>query len=91
PYQRMVALIPFEHAEDRDAQAEGVAAFSTLVDETRATDPAAAEMIAGALKYAEKHRDIVVRFGRFPHRNNVLGRTSSVEELAFLEDPGSSF
>lgn len=91
PYQRMVALMPFQHAEDRDAQAEGVAAFSTLVDDTRATDPTAAEMIGGALKFAEKHRDIVARFGRFPHRNDVLGRTSSVEELAFLEQPGSSF
>lgn len=90
-YQRMIALLPFEHAEDRDAQAEGVAAFSTLADEARATDPAAAEMITNALKYAEKHRDIVAKFGRFPHRNAVLGRTSSVEELAFLEQPGSSF
>jgi uncharacterized protein (DUF924 family) len=91
PYQRMVALLPFQHAEDRDAQAEGVAAYSTLLDEVRATDPVAAEMLTGSLSYAERHRDIIEKFGRFPHRNAVLGRTSSVEELAFLEQPGSRF
>ena len=90
-YQRMVALMPFQHAENRDAQAEGVAALSTLHDEVSAADRDAAEMVAGFLKYAEKHRDIVAKFGRFPHRNEVLGRTSSVEELAFLEQPGSRF
>jgi uncharacterized protein (DUF924 family) len=41
--------------------------------------------------WAEKHRDIVRRFGRFPHRNAVLGRASTPEELAFLEQPGSRF
>lgn len=91
PYQRMVALLPFEHAENREAQAEGVAAFSSLIDEVRDNHPAAAERISGALTYAEKHRDIIVKFGRFPHRNALLGRTSTVEELAFLETPGSSF
>ena len=91
PYQRMVALMPFQHAENREAQAEGVAAFSTLIDEVRVNHPAAAEMISGTLTYAEKHRDVIEKFGRFPHRNAVLGRTSSVEELAFLETPGSSF
>jgi len=90
-YQRMVALLPFEHAENRDAQAEGVAAFSTLLDEARVSDPAAVEMLTGALSYAEKHRDIIEKFGRFPHRNGVLGRTSSALELAFLATPGSGF
>ena len=91
PYQRLVALLPFEHAENIAAQQEGVAAYSTLHDELQATDPGAAEMAANFLTYAGKHRDIVAKFGRFPHRNAVLGRTSSVEELAFLEQPGSSF
>ena len=88
---RLVALLPFEHAENIAAQQEGVAAYSTLHDELQATDPGAAEMAANFLTYAGKHRDIVAKFGRFPHRNAVLGRTSSVEELAFLEQPGSSF
>jgi uncharacterized protein (DUF924 family) len=43
------------------------------------------------LKYAEAHRDIVKRFGRFPHRNEVLGRQSTPEEIEFLKQPGSSF
>ncbi len=89
--QRAVALVPFEHAEDRAAQAEGVAGLSTLFDEAMKNDPDSADLVKNFLGYAEKHRDIVQRFGRFPHRNTVLGRTSSVEELAFLEEPGSSF
>lgn len=89
--QRAVALVPFEHAEDREAQAEGVAGFSTLLDDAQKSDPDALDMVKNFLGYAEKHRDIVQRFGRFPHRNQVLGRTSSVEELAFLQEPGSSF
>jgi uncharacterized protein (DUF924 family) len=47
--------------------------------------------LAEALKYAERHRDIVRRFGRFPHRNAILGRASTAEELTFLTEPGSSF
>jgi uncharacterized protein (DUF924 family) len=44
-----------------------------------------------ALDYAEKHRVIIARFGRFPHRNAILGRESSAEESEFLKQPGSSF
>jgi uncharacterized protein (DUF924 family) len=51
----------------------------------------AQDEIANALKFAKAHRDIVARFGRFPHRNATLGRQSSDEELAFLAQPGSSF
>jgi uncharacterized protein (DUF924 family) len=43
------------------------------------------------LNYAIRHRDIIARFGRFPHRNKILGRESTTEELAFLAKPGSSF
>ncbi len=49
------------------------------------------EAAASALSYAERHRDIVKRFGRFPHRNALLGRESTPEELEFLTQPGSSF
>ena len=89
--ERAVALVPFEHAEDRETQAEGVAGLSTLLDEAAKLEPEATDLVQSFLTYAEKHRDIVERFGRFPHRNKVLGRTSSVDELAFLEQPGSSF
>ena len=44
-----------------------------------------------ALRYAEAHRAIIARFGRFPHRNDILGRPSTAEEIAFLEQPGSAF
>ena len=50
-----------------------------------------APMAAQSLKSAIQHRDIITRFGRFPHRNAVLGRVSSAEEAAFLEGPDSSF
>ncbi len=46
---------------------------------------------AGALDYAHRHRDVIRRFGRFPHRNAILGRASSAEELAYLAQPGSGF
>jgi uncharacterized protein (DUF924 family) len=67
--------MPFEHAEDLDAQMRGVALFTTR---------GPSEMI----HWAVLHRDIIARFGRFPHRNTILGRTSRPEELAFLAAGG---
>jgi uncharacterized protein (DUF924 family) len=49
------------------------------------------ETFAGFVDYAVRHRDVIARFGRFPHRNLILGRDSTPEEQAFLEQPGSSF
>ncbi len=76
--ERMFLYLPFEHAEDAEAQARCVALMATL------DDP---ELTA----WAEAHRRIIDRFGRFPHRNRVLGRTSTAEETEFLAQPGSSF
>ncbi len=76
--ERMFCYLPFEHAEDPQAQARCVALMSGLGD-------------ADLVKWAEAHKVIIDRFGRFPHRNAVLSRTSTAEELAFLEQPGSSF
>ena len=53
--------------------------------------PDARETFAAYLDYAVRHRDVIARFGRFPHRNAALGRTSTAEELAFLQQPGSGF
>jgi uncharacterized protein (DUF924 family) len=75
---RLFCYLPFEHAEDRAAQARCVALFTALGD-------------ADLTRWAEAHKAIVDRFGRFPHRNAVLGRPSTPEEAAFLEEPGSSF
>ena len=76
---------PFMHAEDRALQARGVELFTALAE---STGDAYAAMV---LKYAHMHADIVERFGRFPHRNAILGRASTDEELEFLSAPGSSF
>ena len=91
-YQRMIALMPLQHAEDRAIQAESVAAFEALVEDARATgNPNVIGPLGAALDFAKKHRDIVERFGRYPHRNAILGRESTAEELAFLEQPDSRF
>jgi uncharacterized protein (DUF924 family) len=76
--QRMFLYLPFEHSEDRQSQARGVALMASLGD-------------AEQSKWAEAHRAIVDRFGRFPHRNGILGRASTPEETEFLKQPGSSF
>ncbi|HEU4613490.1 MAG TPA: DUF924 family protein [Kofleriaceae bacterium] len=86
PIQRMFVLLPFEHAEDREIQREGVAAFEQL-----AAEPGAPAMLAVGLDYARRHAEVIERFGRFPHRNEVLGRESTPEERAFLQQPGSRF
>jgi len=77
--RRMFLYLPYEHSEDLADQRECV----RLVAE-RIADPE-------FLGYARRHLEIVERFGRFPHRNALLGRDSTPEELAFLEEPGSSF
>ena len=86
PIQRGFVYLPFEHAEDIAAQDESVQLFTQLA--AAAPDDLA---IAGLLDYALQHRAVVARFGRFPHRNEVLERASSAAELAFLMEPGSRF
>lgn len=75
---RLFLYLPFEHSEALADQDLSVALIGQLGDEEY-------------LRFAIAHRDIIRRFGRFPHRNAVLGRPSSGEELAFLREPGSSF
>src|SRR5690606_9648702 len=88
PIERVFLFLPFEHAESLPEQDRPVALFSELHDEVPQALRAA---FAQFLDYARRHRDIIVRFGRFPHRNEVLGRASSAAEVAFLAQPGSSF
>lgn len=83
PIERSFAYLPFEHAEEMALQDRSLRCFEALV--------AASPELADLLDYAVKHRDIVQRFGRFPHRNALLGRASSADEIAFLAGPGSSF
>ncbi|MFK7988445.1 MAG: DUF924 family protein [Sandaracinaceae bacterium] len=86
-HERYFLYMPFMHAEDVALQDRCVALFEGLVQ----AFPSMAKNAAMAHDYAIKHRDIVARFGRFPHRNALLGRDSSEEEKAFLQQPGSSF
>jgi uncharacterized protein (DUF924 family) len=76
--QRMFLYLPFEHCEDRAAQARAVALTTSLGD-------------PDLVKWAQAHRAIIERFGRFPHRNAILGRASTQDEIEFLKEPGSSF
>jgi uncharacterized protein (DUF924 family) len=85
---RYFFYMPMMHAEDRAIQRRSVETFEKLAQE-KATGFDG--MLRGAADYARRHRDIVERFGRFPHRNNVLERTTTAEEAAFLLTPGSSF
>ncbi len=83
PWQRAFVYMPFEHAEDAAMQERAMALFSRLAE----ADPA----FDGLLDFARRHRDVIARFGRFPHRNRILGRESTAQELAFLGQPGSGF
>jgi uncharacterized protein (DUF924 family) len=82
-HERPFAYLPFEHAEDLAAQTQSLELFAGLARD----HPEAAD----GLVWAKKHHEIIARFGRFPHRNAILGRTSSDEETAFLKTPGSRF
>ena len=81
-YERWFLYMPFEHAESWPMQERSLALFGALARETGET---------GALEWAQKHAEVIRRFGRYPHRNEVLGRASSDEEMAFLAGPGSRF
>jgi uncharacterized protein (DUF924 family) len=82
PVERWFMYLPFEHSEDLAKQERGVALCTRLRNETGLADP---------LVWVEKHAAVIRRFGRFPHRNAVLGRESTPEEIDFLARPGSRF
>jgi uncharacterized protein (DUF924 family) len=86
--ERSFLYMPLMHSEDMSVQDRCVALFAAMADEVG--EPLR-ERVGGSLSFAQRHRDIIVRFGRFPHRNALLGRTSTVDEVDFLAQPGSSF
>ncbi|KAF2392288.1 MULTISPECIES: DUF924 family protein [Pseudomonas] len=88
PIQRVFIYLVFEHCENLAVQNEAVSRFIALVDEQPEADRA---VFADNLDYAERHQKVIARFGRFPHRNGVLGRESTAEEIEFLSGPGSRF
>jgi uncharacterized protein (DUF924 family) len=83
PIQRIFLYLPLEHSENPADQQQSVALFQTLSD----VDP----QLADLYDYALRHKAVIDRFGRFPHRNQSLGRESRLEELEFLQQPGSAF
>ena len=92
PLQRSFVYLPFEHAEDMAMQEQAVALYTRMENDERDVAPAATvKGIAGMLDYARRHREVIGRFGRFPHRNAILGRASTAEEEAYLQQPGSGF
>ena len=88
-----VFYLPMMHAENLATQRAGVAAYTRLEEDAK-TRGAPTELVAvlhAALDYAQRHLEIIDRFGRFPHRNALVGRASTDEEVEFLKQPGSSF
>ena len=81
-FQRMFLYMPFMHSESVEDQRRSVELFERLAGEEGAPD---------VVSYAVAHRDIVEQFGRFPHRNEILGRETTPEEAVFLTKEGSSF
>lgn len=81
PIEKWFAYMPFEHSEFLNDQKESVRLFEQL----------AKDGLADPLPWAVKHFEVIKRFGRFPHRNSLLGRESTAEEIEFLREPGSRF
>jgi uncharacterized protein (DUF924 family) len=76
--QKQFLYLPFQHSEDREDQARSLALFEKLGN-------------VGWTEYARAHKSLIDRFGRFPHRNAILGRHSSADEIASLSEPMGSF
>lgn len=83
PIQRWFVYMPFEHSEELAMQDRSVALFTELAKSGPGFDE--------VLDYALRHRVVIQRFGRFPHRNPILGRASTLAEAAYLAQPGSGF
>lgn len=86
--QRVFVYLPLEHAEDLALQNRSVDLFTQL---SEAASPGDRPTYLNFLDYARRHRDVIARFGRFPHRNQVMGRVSTAAELAYLSEPSAGF
>jgi uncharacterized protein (DUF924 family) len=86
--ERVFLYLPLEHSEDLLAQQRAVDLYMNLVDEAEEGEH---QFVTEALAYALSHRDIIERFGRFPHRNDIVGRESNKAERDFLKTPFSAF
>jgi uncharacterized protein (DUF924 family) len=88
PIERVFHYLPLEHSEALEDQEESVRLYAELV---QLVPEPHKDLFLGYLDFAQRHRQIIVRFGRFCHRNAILGRASRPEEIEFLKQPGSSF
>jgi uncharacterized protein (DUF924 family) len=88
PIQRVFAYMPLEHAENAGMQDRCVALFEALCAEL---PPEEGDRYEEFLDYARRHQAVIARFGRFPHRNALLGRLDTPEEAAYLAEPGAGF
>ncbi|HET9452217.1 MAG TPA: DUF924 family protein [Aggregicoccus sp.] len=88
PLERIFLAMPLMHSEAIDEQEQCVVLFQEL--EAAAQGPIA-DSVRNSLDYARRHLDVIARFGRFPHRNDTLGRPSTPKEVEFLKEPGSRF
>jgi uncharacterized protein (DUF924 family) len=88
PLQAVFFYLPFEHAEAPELQEQSVALFAALRE--RAPHGCEAQF-DGFVDYARRHRDVIARFGRFPHRNGVLARISTADEIRYLDSGGERF
>lgn len=88
PVERFFFYLPLEHAENRDLQVLSVAVYQKIAEETSGE---MRKRASSYLHYAKQHMAIIDRFGRYPHRNIVLGRDSTTEEVEFLKGSNSSF
>ena len=89
--ERVFVYMPLMHAEDIKSQHLSAQYFRELAEESRDKSPGNTHYYNYSLDYANRHRAIIERFGRFPRRNKILGRTSTPEEIEFLKKPGSGF
>ena len=88
PVHRAFLYMPLMHSESLETQELCIRCYEALYEQA---PPEHRKHFRANLDFAIRHRDIIARFGRYPHRNQILGRVSSAEEEAFLQQPGSSF
>ena len=87
PAYRFFVYLPYEHSELFSHQKTSVSLMESLVTEVPDLD----DGLKGGVDFAKRHRDVIQKFGRFPHRNEILGRSSTPVEIEFLKQPGSGF
>ena len=88
PLEQTFVFLVLEHTENLAAQDLAIECFSALLEQVGDEDRA---YFDNALDYARRHQQVIARFGRFPHRNQALGRDSTAEEISYLKEPGSGF